>query len=102
MRESIRVAVDANLMRQLQESYMKDNWLPKLVNVSHETLLHVAAVCVAEASIKLNEDDESYRCEKRAEAAIDAVRQLAVVYEKMLVIGSMREDAGIVIEGKSQ
>jgi hypothetical protein len=99
--ETIRVQVDLEFFNYMGEFLYEESYLPELRDVSNDRLLHLAAFCVSQVAIIQNEGGKSFCSEPRSLAAIDAVRQLSTIYEKMFN-GSARTDAVIEIEGKSQ
>jgi hypothetical protein len=78
----IRVMFDRDYTEDLQDYYRRNECIREQQYLSPEKLLHLAAVCVSKAATESNGREERPPAAWKAEAALDAVRQLLPLFEE--------------------
>jgi hypothetical protein len=73
----IRVTFDRDYIDNLEDYYRRNECIREQQYLSSEKLLHLAAFCKSKVVDVVHECDDSQRNDQQAEAAFDAVRQLA-------------------------
>jgi hypothetical protein len=91
----IRVTFDHDYIDNLQDYYHRNECIREQQYLSQEKLLHLAAFCVSKAAIESNDCGKPDPGAPKAEAALDAVRQLLSLFEKGSYAG-MRSKCVIV------
>ena len=77
----IRVTFDRDYIDTLQDFYHRNKCIREQQYLSQEKLLHLAAFCLSKVAIELNKGGETHRNGPKAEAALDAIRQLSILCE---------------------
>src|SRR5690349_9022465 len=77
----IRVKFDRDFTEDLQDYYHRNECIREQQYLSPEKLLHLAAFCVSKAATESNGCQEPQPAAPKAEAALDAVRQLLSLFE---------------------
>lgn len=75
----IRVTFDRDYIGNLQEFYHRNECIREQQYLSQEKLLHLAAFCLSLVSIEVSKGGEAHRDGPKAEAALDAIRQLSLL-----------------------
>ena len=75
----IRVTFDRDYVDNLEDYYRRNECIREQQYLSQEKLLHLAAFCISKVVDAVHENGDSQRNDQQAEAAFDAVRQLALL-----------------------
>jgi hypothetical protein len=75
----IRVIFDRDFVDNLEDYYRRNECIREQQYLSQEKLLHLAAFCISKVVDAVHESGDSRRNDRKAEAALDAVRQLALL-----------------------
>jgi hypothetical protein len=78
----IRVTFDRDYIGNLDDYYRRNECIREQQYLSPEKLLHLAAFCISKVAITVSEDGEPRRNGPQAEAALDAVGELALLCER--------------------
>lgn len=92
----IRVTFDRDYIDNLQDYYHRNQCIREQQYLSPEKLLHLATFCVSKAADIVNDTAESRPNGPRAEAALDAVRQLSLLCENADQADGRREPVTVV------
>jgi uncharacterized membrane protein YeaQ/YmgE (transglycosylase-associated protein family) len=98
--EKIRVTFDRNYMDNLEDYYQRNECIREQQYVSQDKLLHLAAFCVSKVAIATDESGDARKDEKKAGAALDAIRQLSLLCGKAAQAEKSVE-AVIIIDGQT-
>jgi hypothetical protein len=77
----IRLTFDRDYIDNLEDYYRRNECIREQQYLSREKLLHLAAFCISKVAIAANEGAEPRRNGPQAEAALNAVRELAELCE---------------------
>jgi hypothetical protein len=77
----IRVTFDRDYIDNLEDYYRRNECIREQQYLSQEKLLHLAAFCMSKVAIAVDESGDARRNDQKAEAALDAVRQLSLLCE---------------------
>lgn len=94
----IRVTFDRDYIDDLQDYHHRNECIREQQYLSPEKPLHLAAFCVSTAANIVSDSAESRRNGPEAEAALDAVRQLAPLCEAA-GLGDARLETVTVVNG---
>jgi uncharacterized membrane protein YeaQ/YmgE (transglycosylase-associated protein family) len=98
--EMIRVTFDRHYMDNLDDYYQRNECIREQQYLSHDKLLHLAAFCVLKAVIAADERGDTRWNEPKAEAALDAIRQLSLLCEKA-VHGKAQIEPVTIVNGQA-
>ena len=91
---------DSDYIESLEDYYRRNECIREQQYLSQEKLLHLAAFCMSKAANTIDASGQSRRNGPKADAALDAVRQLSLLCEKPEREESRREP-NIVVSGQS-
>jgi uncharacterized membrane protein YeaQ/YmgE (transglycosylase-associated protein family) len=80
--EKIRVTFDRYYMDNLEDYYQRNECIREQQYLSQDKLLHLAAFCLSKATIAADASADARQDEKKAVAALDAIRQLSLLRGK--------------------
>jgi len=94
----LRVTFDSDYIGGLQDYYRRNECIREQQYLSHDKLLHLAAFCVSKVANNIDEGMERLPNGPKAEAALDAIRQLSLLCEKTV---HARKEHIIVVNGQT-
>jgi hypothetical protein len=92
----IRVTFDRDYVDNLEDYFRRNECIREQQYLSQEKLLHLAAFCISKVVNAVDKSRDSRRNDQMAEAAFDAVRQLALLCETADQAAARFEPANIV------
>ena len=96
----IRVTFDHDYIDNLEDYYQRNECIREQQYLSHDKLLHLAAFCVSKVAIAADERGDTRWNEPKAEAALDAIRQLSLLCEKA-VHGKGQIEPATIVNGQA-
>ena len=96
----IRVTFDHDYIDNLEDYYQRNECIREQQYLSHDKLLQLAAFCVSKVAIAADERGDARWNEPKAEAALDAIRQLSLLCEKA-VHGKAQIEPVTIVNGQA-
>ena len=96
----IRVTFDHDYIGNLEDYFQRNECIREQQYLSQDKLLHLAAFCVSKVAVVADKSGDEQSSEQKAEATLDAIRQLSVLCQNA-VHGNAQIEHVTIVNGRT-